>query len=71
MYAGLSFREYIGKHIPQKCHLMCQAMLIVGRADNNLYTFHDEIRTIKLMIVIYKITENITKITGMRQAVWI
>ena len=48
---------------------MCQAMLIVGRADNNLYTFHDEIRTIKLMIVIYKITENITKITGMRQAV--
>ena len=43
MCAGLSFREYIGKHVPQKCHLMCQAMLIVGRADNNLYTFHDEI----------------------------
>lgn len=58
MYAGLSFREYIGKHVPQKCHLMCQAMLIVGRADNNLYTFYDEInRNIKLMIVINKITE--------------
>ena len=57
MYAGLSFREYIGKHLPQKCRLMCQALLFVGRADNNLHRFHDEIKKIKLMIVINKITE--------------